>query len=184
MDVIHANHFSQCNRQCRAEKESGFTLIEILVSLIILAVGFLGMAALQSSSMQGTASTYFRTQADMLANDLSERIRANRTGSEAGAYAYGGGGATSASCGSADSCNSASMAEADISEWSDWVENSLPSGDATVTELGQNFWAIQVMWDERRNGATGTGCDASDETDLACLVLNVQVREADPNRSF
>lgn len=174
----------RCARQHLTDNECGFTLIEILVSLIILAVGFLGMAALQSTSMQGTAGTYFRTQADMLANDLSERIRANRTGSAASAYTYGGGGASSTTCGGTDACDSATMAAADISEWSDWVENSLPSGDAIVTELGQNFWAIQVMWDERRNGATGTGCDPSDEDDLACLILNVQVREADPNRSF
>ncbi len=176
--------YSSSNRLGPGAHASGFTLIEILVSLIVLAVGFLGMAALQSSSMQGTAGTYFRTQADMLANDLSERIRANRTGSEASAYTYAGGGAPEATCGNADSCDSATMAAADISEWSDWVENSLPSGDAIVTELGQNFWAIQVMWDERRNGATGTNCDPSDEADLACLILNVQVREADPNRSF
>lgn len=184
MSVKRNSHFPRCNHAGVVERESGFTLIEILVSLIVLAVGFLGMAALQSSSMQGTASTYFRTQADMLANDLSERIRANRTGSEAGDYAYGGGGAAAASCGGTDSCDSATMAQADIDEWSDWVENSLPSGDAIVTELGQNFWAIQVMWDERRNGATGTGCNPTIETDLACLIVNVQVREADPNRSF
>lgn len=184
MSLKPTNRLSGCNGAHLSQRESGFTLIEILVSLIVLAVGFLGMAALQSSSMQGTASTYFRTQADMLANDLSERIRANRTGSEAGDYAYAGGGAAAATCGGADSCDSATMAAADISEWSDWVENSLPSGDAIVTELGQNFWAIQVMWDERRNGATGTNCDPSDEADLACLVVNVQVREADPNRSF
>lgn len=184
MKVKRDNRLYRNDHGGLAEKETGFTLIEILVSLIVLAVGFLGMAALQSSSMQGTASTYFRTQADMLANDMSERIRANRTGSAAGDYEYAGGGASAASCGGTDSCDFATMAAADLDEWSNWVENSLPSGDATITELGQNFWAIQVMWDERRNGATGTGCDPSDETDLACLIVNVQVREADPNRSF
>lgn len=160
-----------------AGKQGGFTLIEILVSLIILAVGFLGLAALQTNSVQGTQATYFRTQADLLVNDLAERMRSNRAGSAVQAYAFAGGSApTDPGCGATAQCTSAALATSDLNEWVTWVQAALPGGDATIVSLGANFWQIRVMWDERKNGATGQGCDPDDVDDMACLTLNVEIR--------
>ena len=67
-------------------RQGGMTLIEILVSLLILAIGMLGMAGLQTVSLRNTQSAYQRTQAAILSNDIVERVRANLQGVEDGSY--------------------------------------------------------------------------------------------------
>lgn len=60
--------------------QGGMTFIETLVSLLILAIGMLGMAGLQTVSLRNTQSAYQRTQAAILSNDIVERVRANLQG--------------------------------------------------------------------------------------------------------
>ncbi len=176
---------TQQARSKHSVRHGGFTLIEILVSLIILAVGFLGLAALQTNSVRGTQATYFRTQADLLINDLAERMRSNRAGSAALAYAFTGGAAPSdPGCGATAQCTSTNLATSDLNEWVTWVQAALPAGDATVQSLGANFWQIRVMWDERRNGAVGLNCDPDDTADLACLTINVEIRGVENGSTF
>lgn len=55
----------------------GFTLIEVMVALVVLAVGLLGMASLMTRSQQSNESAYSRSQATLMAYDIVERIRAN-----------------------------------------------------------------------------------------------------------
>ena len=62
-------------RACR-----GFTLIEILIALVIFSIGLLGLAGMQMRGSEGTNMAYFRSQATMLANDMAERMHANRAG--------------------------------------------------------------------------------------------------------
>lgn len=55
-------------------KLKGFTLLEVLVTLIILSIGLLGMASLQVQSLKYTQSGYQRTLASIQAQDLEERF--------------------------------------------------------------------------------------------------------------
>ncbi len=55
----------------------GFSLIEVLVSLVIISIGMLGVASLQLASMKGTQKSFMRHQATFLVQDIAERIRAN-----------------------------------------------------------------------------------------------------------
>lgn len=57
---------------------SGFSMIEVLIAVLILAIGLLGVAALQMASLDQGQESYFRTQATAMADDLIGRIRANR----------------------------------------------------------------------------------------------------------
>jgi type IV pilus modification protein PilV len=57
--------------------QHGFTLVEVLVTVVILAVGLLGLAGLQAVSMRNNHSAYERTQAVQLAYDMADRVRAN-----------------------------------------------------------------------------------------------------------
>ena len=56
---------------------SGFSMIEVLVTTVILALGILGTSALQLMGLKGTDAAHYRTVATFLANDMAERIRMN-----------------------------------------------------------------------------------------------------------
>ena len=61
-------------------KQKGVGLIEVLVSLLILAIGILGFVALQYRAVEATSEAINRVQAMNIARDMAERIRANREG--------------------------------------------------------------------------------------------------------
>jgi len=58
-----------------AHPRQGFTLVEVLITIIILAMGVLGLAALQMAGMRTNHSAYLRTQATIAAADLIDRMR-------------------------------------------------------------------------------------------------------------
>ena len=59
-------------------KQGGFSMIEVLVTLVILALGLLAFALLQVMNLKFSQSANYRTQATNLANDLLDQMRANR----------------------------------------------------------------------------------------------------------
>ena len=59
--------------------EAGFTLTELLVTLVIASIGILGVAGLQAKSLQLTRDANFRASAIIAANDLLDRVRVNST---------------------------------------------------------------------------------------------------------
>ncbi|TQV86399.1 type IV pilus modification protein PilV [Aliikangiella coralliicola] len=67
------------NNQLSAKKQSGISLIEILVTTLILGIGLLGVAALQVSSVSSNQEGYFASQATSIAEDYASRIRASKT---------------------------------------------------------------------------------------------------------
>lgn len=56
----------------------GFSMIEVLVALLVIAIGVLGAVALQSRAVQGGMETYQRTQALLLVEDMAARMRNNK----------------------------------------------------------------------------------------------------------
>ncbi len=59
---------------------SGFTLLEALIALLVLSIGLLGLAALQTRGLAYSHDAYLRSQATFLAYDIIERMRARKTG--------------------------------------------------------------------------------------------------------
>ena len=68
----------------RLRTQGGVTLIEILITLLVLAVGLLGLAALQGFSLQAGQVSYHRTQATNIAYEVADFARANRSVASAG----------------------------------------------------------------------------------------------------
>ena len=128
----------------------GFTIVEALVALIVLAVGMLGIASLYVTTLRASGSAGSRMQAINLASDLADRIRANRTAEAA--YA-GAAAANGTSCiGTGVSCTPDQMAAHDLFVWQAAIQATLPGPPAgTVTvNAGTNppSYQIQVSWVE------------------------------------
>ena len=161
------------------QRQGGFTLLEILIALIILSIGLLGLAGLQANSLQNNNSAYQRTQASLLANEMLDRIRANRQGLEAGAYDALDSTTTSDPGCITSGCSSAQMAQHDAHDWGTRLGNLLPAGQGTVSGGGANpVFTITVMWDDARTGATGTECSGDTTADLTCFSLSTQIGRA------
>jgi type IV pilus assembly protein PilV len=135
----------------RLDQERGFTLIEVLVTVIILAIGLLGLAGLQLNGLRYTHSAYQRSQATILGNDIIDRMRVNRLVAEAGTYniAIGAAPASTSCLGTGANCNPAALANADLSEWKQSLAAVLPLGDGAITQNGGRF-TITIQWDDSR----------------------------------
>lgn len=125
--------------------ERGVSLIEVLIALVILSVGLLGLAGLQTTSLQFNTSAYYRTQATFLTYSLAERMRANRQGALAGDY-------DSPFEDPPPACDPAGVdggtpAE-DLESWRNEVACRLPLGTGSVEREGTEF-VITVQWRDR-----------------------------------
>lgn len=103
--------------------QSGVTLMESMVALVILSVGLLGLAGIHVTGMRGNNGAYLRTQAAILVNDLAERMHANPNADQVGGDAYVSIPAINCSqpiatpnCGNV-TCNSTRMAQYDSYQW-------------------------------------------------------------------
>ncbi|PKL95397.1 MAG: type IV pilus modification protein PilV [Gammaproteobacteria bacterium HGW-Gammaproteobacteria-8] len=109
-------------------RQRGLTLIEILVTLLVLAVGLMGLAALQGFSLQAGQISYVRTQATNFAYEVADHARANRSVVDA----------------------TGSIPNADF--WNNRVAALLPGGTVTVTMTAAGI-TVTVTWtDDRETG--------------------------------
>ena len=157
--------------QYRIRKQTnlqGFTLIEVLVALLVLSVGLLGLASLQANGLRMNYSAYTRTQAVLLANDISDKMRANPTQIAAGKFNNVTGPSANPDCVNS-ACAPDEIADYDISNWYLGMQQELPNGTGTITRNGILF-TITVMWDDERNGAAGTGCNPNNINDMLCFT--------------
>ena len=153
-------------KKITSSRHRGSTLIEVLVSLLILSMGLLSMGGLQTVSLKNNQSAYYRTQATMFANDIADRMRANMAAVTAGNY-NNVAGANTASCFTAAGCTPGQMAAQDILDWETQVAAALPGGDSVVCldssqEDGTpasvacsgtgSVYAIKIWWDDNRDG--------------------------------
>ncbi len=129
--------------QRRMHAQGGFTLIEVLIAVIIAAIGLLGVAALQLSTLKSTDGSRYRSVAIQLTADMADRLRANTGGAIQGASlnqgynrprttigdtAYN---TPNSACRSAG-CQPGEMALDDLTRWQGRITASLPGGIGVV----------------------------------------------------
>ncbi|MEQ1544212.1 type IV pilus modification protein PilV [Methyloglobulus sp.] len=145
------------------KQQSGFTLIEVLIAVVILAVGLLGLASLQAVGLGNNQSAYNRSQATQLAYDIADRMRANASTAAQARYlpdvmlpadALCRSGTTPCSdcTTSANSCSTDQLAQKDLLDWNNDLVATLPSGTGTITRAAGVFSVI-VSWDDGKTGA-------------------------------
>ena len=145
------------------KKNAGFTLIEILIAMLVLAVGLLGLAGLQATSLKNNQSAYNRSQATQLAYDLADRMRANTSGIASYTTTTPSAAVAKQNCLTTTGCSPTDMAINDLYEWNLAVTTALPSGTGTIS-ISAGIYTITVNWDDNRDGSVDTSNDPNFQT--------------------
>jgi len=141
----------KCRLGLRAAQQ-GITLIEVLVTMVVIALGLLGHARLLTTTINHSNSAYLRSVATMLAYDITECMRANRPVALAGNYATEFDG----------SPTGGTAAGNDLVYWKNQLSTLLPAGEGRVAVNGQRA-TIQIRWKDARDG---TSFQFDTQTDL------------------
>lgn len=102
--------------------EKGFTLIEVLVSLLVLLIGLLGVVGMQYLALQQVNNSNLRSQVNLHVQELVEQVRSNDNslpGTEAG--------------------------------WESEMQRNVPGADLSV-QIVDGVLTVSVTWDERQYG--------------------------------
>lgn len=164
------------------QRQTGISLIEMLVTMVILAIGLLGVMGLQARLQQSEMDSYQRSQALILLDDMAQRLAANRNA--AASYVTG----TSSPLGAGITCPTANSTQQarDAAQWCDALQGVAETetgggrvgvmlgGRGCVESLGSNQYLITVAWQgmvpldappvsvacgkDNYDGATGSQC--------------------------
>jgi len=151
-------------------KHTGFTLVEVMVALVVMAVGMLGMAGLYVEGLRSGQTSIARTTAVTLAADMADRIRANPAvpilatlpssimqdaAPAAPVYVAGGPGVNNNCVNGGANCNPAQLAADDWFWWNQDLQNRLPVGANATIDLAPPVLAntiatytITIRWPE------------------------------------
>ncbi len=153
-------------------KNRGFTLLEVLISVVVLSVGLLGIAGMQAFGQRSNHSAYLRSQATILAYDMIDRMRANNVGVLNGDYnAVNTTTATYSNPGcDTGTCSSSQMSQYDMYDWQRTLAAELPRGNGQVAGGGAGtVFTVTVMWDDDRNGSASLVCGTGT---LKCFTVS------------
>jgi len=139
--------------------QTGMTLVEVLVTLVLISVGLLGVAALQFTTLTNTQESYVRSQAALLAADILDRMRSNQTGFNAGNYDM-----ANDATGFDQAGTAGTVAASDIAAWQASINRLLPGSDGDAAgRIVRNgrIVTITIRWREREELAAARSYDAA-----------------------
>ena len=189
---------------------SGFTLIEVLIAMLILAGGLLGLAALQTYTLRSNLAAYNYGQATQLLYDMSDRMRANnckitclnpvnyliadtstdpRTLNQTVSSSSAGTNCrpTTPTATTATACNATVLSTYDLIEWNTAIAATLPLGRAciapttsTVAGVSVTIFNLYITWDDDRSGTVTTDVAVPTGCTFSTYVAPASGTVADP----
>ncbi|HEC74695.1 MAG TPA: type IV pilus modification protein PilV [Methylophaga aminisulfidivorans] len=130
-------------------KQTGFTLLEVMVAVFVLAIGLLGMAHLQVTTLKSNQSADLKTQASILASDILERMRSNSQAAFNQNYDI--------TMNTATPGGNGTLHITDIIQWRNELNAQLPAGNGSINcpafVINQEFMCtITVQWSDIQLG--------------------------------
>jgi len=153
--------------------QAGFTLLEVLITAVILSVGLLGLAGLQFNALRSNQSAAQSTIAVLRVIDAADRLRGNTKGVADGNYDLLTGSSDDPGC-IQKGCTSAQLAQYDDWSWNDQNANALPAGQGVIcldstpndgtskaenkcdgqATNGMKIFVAKIWWDDDHNSKT------------------------------
>lgn len=132
-----------------AREQHGVSLLEILIALLVLSVGLLGLAALQSGALQGNQASLMHAKATNLAYDITDRMRANRGNRDGYERDF-----SDFEDEIANTCNpnvsGDDLHDADVKQWKAAIRCSLPGGQGSISHDNDGVTTVTIQWIEGR----------------------------------
>jgi type IV pilus assembly protein PilV len=121
----------------------GVSMIELLVSILILSFGILGMLGLQGRALSYGQISLYRSKATALTDDVLDRMRADRNRAVAGKW-------NTVAADLSSSITGSTLPEMELRDWKKQLEAALPAGAAAITvDATTREVEISVQWTER-----------------------------------
>lgn len=136
--------------------QQGLSMIEVLVAMLIFAIGLLGVAGMQSLALKSSDNSNIRSLVNVHAYEIVERMRANMPAVQSGQYNTISGSSTATGC--LPACTPAELAAWDASEWHSNLQADIPSATGAVA-YANGVATVTINWTER-----GLGNDAAAQT--------------------
>lgn len=188
------------SKSTRRASQAGATLIEILVSVLVIALGLLTMASVQSNSVKFQKTSEFRAVATLLASDLADRMRADQLGVEAQGYSvpsssFGDGVLTADNSGDPQACGTIvngelqkctpqEIAAEDLYEWRSRLRASLPNVAVHVSQFDAAQRAVElwIAWVDAADNDSANNSKAPRSAE--CPPANVWASDAKDPAEF
>lgn len=155
-------------------KQQGLSFIEVMVTLVVFGIGLIGAISLQVRGLDAGQRAIFSTEAQLLAQDMADRILAYGTnGADGGEYAGINTSVTTAlpAC-SAGGCTTSQTLQKDKAEWEDQFDNFSLSGGIGLVTWADPVYTIEIRWNRYQDTNAVTTCSAAH---VACFKMEVRL---------
>ena len=163
--------------------QAGFSILEIMVTLVVLSTGLLGVANLQVDALRGNQGAYLASVAAQQAEDMVERMQSNPVAVAADAYDALDTGIPSVKVDCQRvACTPSQLVRFDHNRWNAANQTLLPGGAGQVVAVSDGIFLIGVRWrDPQLAGASGWQADTEaaaacgqPQADTRCFFLRYQ----------
>ena len=130
-------------------RQRGVGLLEVMIAILVMAIGMLGIAALQATALKNAESSMERSQAVVQSYAILDAMRANPGVAKTGGYNY----ALSAACAVP---GTGSLESSDVTTWLQSIQKSLGADACGGIACVGSTCTVQVRWDDSRASADAT----------------------------
>jgi type IV pilus assembly protein PilV len=134
-------------------RQTGLSLLEVLIAIAILGIGVLGLAQMQAFGLLNVERAYQRSQATVLAYAIADKMRANVTtaNSYLTEFMPAADASAQSDCKTTSGCTVAALAENDLFEWNEELTAELPGATGTIVLVDGNY-TVAIVWDDSGDG--------------------------------
>jgi type IV pilus assembly protein PilV len=168
------NRFSNHRAMGMHKKQTGITLIESLIALVVAALGILGVVGVQMRTLVDTQASVNRGYAISLIDDLAERIQTNPDGLNNLSVYTSATPTVSTDCSTA-ACTPSALANYDTKQWLDQVATTLPGSTVKVfiPDGGPRQLGVLIGWPEKHYSQTGAKLEDTDIDSLNAQLMKI-----------